>query len=71
MDILQRGNIDIIYKRKKFLCTYCECVFKANEEEYYESFPPSEGRIEYIASCPDCEQQVIRIECYNQMKGEE
>lgn len=70
MEVLQHGNIDIIYKRKKFLCTYCECVFKANEEEYYEPFP-SKGHIEYIASCPDCERQVVRVEYYNQMKGEE
>lgn len=69
MEILQHGNIDIIYKKKKFLCTYCDCVFKADEEEYYESFLSK--RIEYIASCPDCEQQVVRVEYYNQMKGEE
>lgn len=34
MEILQHGNIDIIYKKKKFLCTHCDCVFKAGREDY-------------------------------------
>ena len=60
MEILQHGNIDIIYKKKKFLCTYCDCIFKAGLEDY--DFSKSKTYIEYTCQCPDCLRKVVRKE---------
>jgi len=34
MKIIKEGNLDKLMKVKRFKCSYCDCIFTANKDEY-------------------------------------
>lgn len=57
MKILTPGNKDRLKKHKKFECTYCGCVFIADNTEYDDVSSQKDGAM-YSASCPCCKYPV-------------
>ena len=56
MQILERGKHKMVcLKRltvKVFICSHCECKFKANESEYKTE--ADENLVVHWCKCPDC-----------------
>lgn len=52
MEILKQGDIERIKETKKFECTRCGCVWKADNDEFQIYERP--GFVEYYMKCPCC-----------------
>ena len=57
MEILKQGNISKIKQTKKFECTWCGCVFLADNDEYDECIYGIR-QYKYRCICPTCDTPV-------------
>ena len=52
MKIIKQGNLDKLMKVKRFVCSYCDCIFTANKDEYTIGSQYNEEY--YYCKCPCC-----------------
>lgn len=52
MKIIKEGNLDKFMRAKRFKCNYCDCIFKANKDEYNTNYQYNEEY--YTCKCPCC-----------------
>ena len=49
-----------LYTTERFECSYCGCVFKADEDDYEVEFNPFDHCYCYMVDCPICGRTVRR-----------
>lgn len=60
MKIIKQGNTKKLKQIKMFNCTFCECLFEADNTEYKTGSQYNE--IYYYITCPFCGRVVYREE---------
>lgn len=58
MKIIKEGNLEKIKKIRRFDCSYCDCIFEADNTEYKIHYDQREGSwIEVY--CPFCGSKLM------------
>lgn len=52
MEILVHGNPEKLNETRKFICSACGCIFKADNTEYKSFRQYNEAH--YYCECPEC-----------------